>query len=164
MQGNGNNRNFTMTPNELTDLYTRLPDFKAEHAKLYDVILRHYNDDYGYAFPDTYDLMLATNYSESKVLALKKTLIKYGLIETERHPTFGNDVYFPQEPVESEAALYARWPDAKAHYERRRAWCESRKRSGKARKAAFDAKVKSQRERKGESEEVPNAPDIFDFL
>ncbi|HET7616344.1 MAG TPA: hypothetical protein VFK27_05225, partial [Bacillales bacterium] len=90
------NRNFTMSPNALTDLYTRLPDFKAEHAKMYDVILRHYNEDYGYAWPSTGDLMLALNCGETKVGAMKKILRKYALIETAKHPEHGNDVYFPR--------------------------------------------------------------------
>jgi hypothetical protein len=152
-------KNFTMSPNELTDLYTRLPDFKAEHAKMYDVLLRHYNDDYGYAWPSTADLMLALNCGENKVTAMKGVLRKYRLVETAKHPTFGNDVYFPQKPVGSEAAFYAEWPEAKAHYERRKAAIEARTDSAKARKAAFEAKVRTQKEG---AEVAPELPDVGD--
>jgi len=136
--------NYTKVSNSLLDLYmARLPDFKTDHVLLYITLYRYYNEKYGYAFPDTYELALKLNCWDRKVIELKKTLIKYELIEKDRHPDFGNDVYFIKEPISDEAEFYTKWPEAKEHYEKRIEQFKKRKEEIKSeRRKAFEERLK----------------------
>lgn len=121
---------FTKVHNAIFRLYTKLPDFKADHALCYVYLTAQHNDDYGYAFPDTWDIALALNCGERKIADIKRVLAKYGLIETRRHPTFGNDVYFVYAPITDEAEFYDRYPEARANYEERKSSFDKRRRRG----------------------------------
>ncbi|TCM89613.1 hypothetical protein EV294_11278 [Paenibacillus sp. BK033] len=120
-------RDFTKVHNALFTLYTRLPDFKAEHAMLYTYLMARFNPSYGYAFPTSCDIALALNCGINQVTAYKRVLKKYGLIATRRHPTYGNDVYTLRAPIVEEAEFYAAFPDASDYYERRLAQLSARK-------------------------------------
>lgn len=136
---------YTKVHNAMFRLYTRLPDFKADHAQLYTFLMSQYNTDYGYAFPDTYDIAMALNCGERTVTGVKQVLVKYGLIEIQRHPTFGNDVYFVKAPITDEVAFYAKHPEAREYYEARQQAYETRRRSGLERKRAFEERVRAQK-------------------
>lgn len=138
-------RDFTKVPNAIYRLYTRLPDFKAEHALLYMYLSSQYNADYGYAFPDTWDIAIALNISERSVSGVKSVLVKRGLIEISRHPSFGNDVYFINAPITDEAEFHARFPEAITYTEERRQAMERRRGSGVIRKRAFDERVRNRK-------------------
>lgn len=138
-------RDYTKVPNAIFRLYTRLPDFKAEHALLYVYLCAQYNVEYGYAFPDTWDIMQALNCGERSVPGIKSVLVARGLIEVQRHPTHGNDVYFINPPITDEDEFLARFPEAGEYVEKRRIAMEQRKETGALRKRAFDERVRNRR-------------------
>ncbi|GIP55262.1 helix-turn-helix domain-containing protein [Paenibacillus vini] len=136
-------RDYTKVPNAIFRLYTRLPDFKAEHALLYAYLCAQYNAEYGYAFPDTWDIMQALNCGERSVAGIKSVLVACGLIEVHRHPTYGNDVYIINAPITDEDEFYARFPEAAEHTEKRRVAMVQRRETGALRKRAFDERVRN---------------------
>jgi hypothetical protein len=105
--------NFTMVPNELFTLYTRLPDFKADAAMLYVILTHYHNDDYGYAFPTNYQLALDMNCSDDKITRLKAVLERYGLVDIRRRPEGKNDIYVVKPPIRDQEEFYRRFPEAK---------------------------------------------------
>ncbi|WP_141500953.1 helix-turn-helix domain-containing protein [Paenibacillus luteus] len=119
-------RNFTKVPNAIFTLYTRLPDFKADHALLYVYLCARLNRNYGYAFPSTDDIAHALNCGINQVVTYKRVLRKYRLITTKRHPTLGNDMYFIHPPIDNEAEFYGKYEEAREYYERRSAQFASR--------------------------------------
>lgn len=135
--------NYVMAHNSFLTLYTRLPDFKADAIALWMYLSMRYNANEGYAYPDTWDIAIALNISESKVTMLKKILIKYGLIDVERHPTFNNDVYVPKAPITDETLFYEMYPEAVSYYESRKSKAYERRQSGRLRKKAHDDRVKN---------------------
>lgn len=128
---------YTKVHNAIFRLYTRLPDFKAEHALLYVYLMSQYNAEYGYAFPDTYDIALALNCGERVVGRYKSVLERYDLIEIGRSGTFGNDVYYVKAPITDEAEFYARFPEACEYYGQRKAAFDRRRDDGRERKRAY---------------------------
>lgn len=120
-------RDYTKVHNAIFTLYTRLPDFKADHALLYAYLMARHNPAYGYAFPSSGDIALTLNCGINQVTQYKRILRKYGLIKTRRHPTFGNDVFFISAPIVDEAEFYGKYPEAREHYEKRSAQLAQRK-------------------------------------
>lgn len=133
---------YTKVHNAIFRLYTRLPAFSADHALCYVYLMAQFNEEYGYAFPDTWDIALALNCGERKISDIKRVLIERELIETRRHPTFGNDVYFISAPITDEAEFYAKFPEARENYEARKVMFDKRRRSGSERKRAFDERTR----------------------
>ncbi|MCQ4363046.1 helix-turn-helix domain-containing protein [Mycobacterium gordonae] len=88
---------------------------------LYVYLMARHNDAYGYAFPTTVDIASTIGCGINQVARYKRVLRGYGLIETKRHPTHGNDIYFVKAPITDEAVFYDKFPAAKAHHERRQA-------------------------------------------
>lgn len=136
-------RDFTKVPNAIYRLYTRLPDFKAEHALLYMYLSSQFNVEYGYAFPDTWDIALTLNCSERTVSKVKAVLVERGLIECLRHPTYGNDVYLVNAPITDEDQFYATFPEALAHEQAQKEAHSKRRETGAERKRAFDTRVRN---------------------
>jgi hypothetical protein len=123
-------RNFTQVQNALFMLYTQLPDFKADHALMYIVLMRYHNDEYGYAFPTQWELAHRLNCGENKPRQLRGVLKKYGLIDFKRSKVGDNDVYYVFHPIEDEAEFYAKFPQAKRNYEERDARFNARRKRG----------------------------------
>lgn len=138
--------NFVMIPNAFMTLYSRLPDFKADAAMLWAYLSMRYNSDVGYAYPNTWDIAIALNVSESKVTMLKKILLKYDLVEVSRHSAYSNGIYVPKAPITDEVMFYAKYPEAFEYYETRKGQVDDRRRSAKERKKAYVERVKGKRE------------------
>lgn len=111
------NRNFTMMPNELFQLYTKIPGFNGEHALMYALLTSYHNEEYGYAFPDQYELKLRLNCGINKVGRLAKKLREVELIDYQRRGSGGNYVYFVKQPIKDPQAFYERFPEAEAYYD-----------------------------------------------
>jgi hypothetical protein len=120
-------KNYTKVSNSLFNLYTRLPEFKADHALAYIILCNYYNEEYGYAFPTIWDITLKLNVGERKVTEIMKVLENVGLIEIRKVDGRRNNVYIPKAPIDNEEDFYSRFPHAKEHYEERINWCESRR-------------------------------------
>jgi len=110
---NGYIGNFTKMPNELFQLYTRIPGFNGDHALMYVVLSNYLNEDYGYAFPDQDELSSLLNCGINKVGRLAKKLEEVGLIEYKRRYAGGNYVYFVKEPIRDERLFYEVFPEAR---------------------------------------------------
>lgn len=104
---------FTKVPNALFRLYTRLPDFKADHILMYIVLTSFYNRDKGYAYPTQQQLASMLNCGKNKPGQLAKVLEKYRLIETERYSFGGNNIYYLYAPITDVDEFYRTFPDAK---------------------------------------------------
>lgn len=114
--------NYTKIHNALFELYTRLPDFKSDHALMYIVLMSYWNEEKGYAFPTKAELALRLNCGINKPTALAKVLEKYGLIRcVPRHKerVGNNDIYYVYAPITSEEEFVAKYPIECAQYAER---------------------------------------------
>ncbi|QHZ49921.1 hypothetical protein [Paenibacillus larvae] len=104
-------KDFVKVSRALFTLYTRLPDFRAHHALIYEYLCDKYNVKYGYAFPtqaQMYDDMRISIPTQSKAI---KTLKKYGLIDYKRPVLGANYVYYVKAPIEDPDEFYKKYPD-----------------------------------------------------
>lgn len=133
---NGEERsNYTMAPNALWRLYTRLADFKPIHAMTYLVLADYYNVNEGYAYPKNIDLQIRLNVSENTVTQSLKVLEEYGLISYEK--LLGrNNVYYVYMPIEDEDRFYESFPEAKERH---------KEKSSKLREHAKEDKIRLQK-------------------
>lgn len=154
-------RDFTKVHNAIYRLYTRLPGFKADHALAYMYLMSQHNENYGYAFPDTWDIALALNCGESKVSGIRRTLAEVDLIDTARHPVFGNTLYFVKAPITDEGEFYRRFPEAQDNYDKRKAAFDARRKSGAERKRAYDQRSNNDTQGGEGSEEYREILDYF---
>ncbi|MDR9792694.1 hypothetical protein Q8A72_06855 [Aeribacillus pallidus] len=114
--------NFTKIHNALFELYTRLPDFKPDHALMYIVLMSYWNVEKGYAFPTKAELALRLNCGINKPAALAKVLEKYELIRcVPRHKerVGSNDIYYVYTPITNEKEFVAKYPIECAQYAER---------------------------------------------
>jgi Helix-turn-helix domain len=133
---------YTKVHNALFTLYTRLPDFNADHALMYVVLMSHYNNEYGCAFPTKADLALRLNCSINHPAKVAKVLEKYGLIRcVPRDPSkfASNDIYYVYPPITDEAEFYARFPEAIEYYTERERKLKERNRKRKGGEASDGA-------------------------
>lgn len=113
---------YTKIHNALYRFYTRLPDFKPDHALLYIVLMSYWNAEFGYAFPTKVDLALMLNCGINKPARLTKVLEKYGLVTCvprDRSLFGSNDIYYVYEPITTLADFYDKYPEAEQNYKER---------------------------------------------
>jgi hypothetical protein len=113
---------FTMVHNALYMLYTKLPDFKADHIVMYTVLMSRWNEASGYAYPTKAELALRLNCGINKPTSLAKVLEKYGLIKVvPRHKERigSNDIYYVYAPITNAQEFAAKYPIECAQYEER---------------------------------------------
>lgn len=108
-------------------LYTRIPDFTAEHASMYVVLMDYYRSEYGYAYPTKWDLAHDLHCGENKPSQLAKVLERCGLIKVQSGGPGRNDRYYVYAPITDEREFYARFPEALEYYEKRKAGFEKRR-------------------------------------
>lgn len=97
--------NYVEVHNALFMLYTRLPDFKPDHALAYVILMSYYNVELGYAFPTKAELALRLNCGINKPGKIVKVLEKYGLVkceERDRAKIGSNDIYYVYAPITDE--------------------------------------------------------------
>lgn len=98
--------NYTKLPNELFQLYTRLPGFNGDHVLLYAILTSYHNDAYGYAFPDQVDLAKLLNCHVNKVGRVANKLREVGLVEYKRRYAGGNYVYYVKPPIKDRRIFF----------------------------------------------------------
>lgn len=106
------NNNFTMVPNELYQLYTRIPGFNGNHVLMYIVLKSYHNDKYGYAFPDQSELSRRLNCHETTVGRIANKLKEVGLIDHRRESVGGNYRYYVKEPIKDVSTFISTFPNA----------------------------------------------------
>ena len=105
--------NFTKVPNELYQLYTRLPGFNGNHVLLYAILTSYHNDEYGYAFPDQDELALCMNCHPNTVGRIAAKLSDVGLVEYKRRYAGGNYVYYVKPPINDRRSFFEMFPEAR---------------------------------------------------
>lgn len=109
-------RGFTAMPNAVADLYVRHPLFTPTTERIYRYLLRHYNADYGYAWPSWNAIMSENNIgSKGTVSKALDSLEKLELIKRFKHTNEGSDWdnngYTFRKPIENEDEFYRRFGD-----------------------------------------------------
>jgi hypothetical protein len=137
-------KNFTKAPNALFMLYTRLPNFKADHAMMYTVLVHFYNDEHGYAYPTQQELALRLNCGINKPAQLIKVLEDYGLVTKVRNKQLGNYKYYLELPIDNEKEFYAKYPQALSYYGERVEALTERKEASEQAKATVLARQEQQ--------------------
>jgi DNA-binding transcriptional ArsR family regulator len=100
---------FVKTPNPLFFLYTYLPKYKAEMTTLYGLIVHHYNDKEGYAWPNVDTLALYYGKTERTTSDHLEVLREYGLVDAKKS---GNKWHFkPITPLDGDE-FFAKFPEA----------------------------------------------------
>jgi hypothetical protein len=126
-------KNFTKIHNALFELYTRLPDFKSDHALMYIVLMSLWNEEKGYAYPTKGDLAVRLNCNINKPKSIAEVLEKYGLIRVvkrDKSKIGSNDIYYVYAPITDPIEFYARFPEAVDYYaEQKRKLLDRNKRS-----------------------------------
>ena len=105
--------NFTKVPNELYQLYTRLPGFNGNHVLMYVILTSYRNDKYGYAFPDQDEIAALMNCHPNTVGRIGAKLREIGLVEYRRRYAGGNYVYYVKEPIKDRRLFFEMFPEAK---------------------------------------------------
>lgn len=132
---------YSVIPEALFEHYLKLPDFRLQHVVLYTRLLKYWNPQYGYAFPTTEQLARDLDCTEETVRKHRHILEKYGLVETEPHPYYGNLVYYVKQPIENEQEFYSRFPEAIDYFAEREEMRNRRRES----KAEYKRKLRENR-------------------
>src|SRR5699024_12794906 len=72
--------------NSLKRIYTQHPKFNGNTRLIYELLLDYWNADYGYAFPDQWQLAIDSGMSVSTVGRSISVLKELDLIRTEKSP------------------------------------------------------------------------------
>src|SRR5699024_1303088 len=114
--------------NSLKRIYTQHPKFNGNTRLIYELLLDYWNADYGYAFPDQWQLAIDSGMSVSTVGRSISVLKELDLIRTEKSPIGrGNNVYYIYKPVDTIEECYEKFPDIKEQAEKRIAKIEEDK-------------------------------------
>lgn len=105
-------KDFTPSPWVFHTLYVYLPDFKANHISIYQVLYHYWNAQFGYAFPTIAEIQLRTGLSDRTVDRVITDLVEWGLIEVRRYKEGGNNTYIVHPPIEDEEIFFKRFPEA----------------------------------------------------
>ena len=116
--GNNYTGGWAAMPNEFMMFYMLHPKFNANTALVHTYLIKNYRKDKGYSYPTLDELELTLNISRGTVDTALDTLLEFGLINKEKHPYFGNNVYTFNEPIHSMDEFFEKYPEAKARYER----------------------------------------------
>lgn len=152
--------------NSLKRVYTQHPKFNGNVRLIYELLLDHWNAEYGYAFPDQWELARESGQSLSSVKRNIKVLKDLDLIVVRKSPIGRkNNVYYLKKPVTSLDELYRKFPEieeeskeriAKIDAEREEAlekWDEDEKKGAAyTRKESFSTVIYPKK--KGEIEKV----------
>lgn len=98
--------------NSLKRIYTQHPKFNGNTRLIYELLFDHWNAEYGYAFPDQWELARESGQSLSSVKRNLKVLKDLGLIEIRKSPIGRkNNVYYLKKPITSLEEFYRKFPD-----------------------------------------------------
>lgn len=112
---------FIMLPNALLTHYVFYPKFNGNTMLVYAYLKKLENAEWGYAFPSQNQAMSDLGISDTTFKAQIETLVDCGLITVKNNGDgrFTNNVYYVHDPIEMAEDFYAKYPQAKAEYERK---------------------------------------------
>lgn len=107
--------------NSLKRIYTQHPKFNGNTRLIYELLYDHWNPEYGYAFPDQWELARESGLSRASVNNQIKILEELDLIRVEKTKvsTRTNNVYYLNKPVTTIEEFYSKFPEVKARAEER---------------------------------------------
>lgn len=107
--------------NSLKRIYTQHPKFNGNVRLVYEVLLDYWNAEYGYAFPDQWELALITGMSKSSIKNYLRVLQELELIEVGKSNIGNklNNVYYIKQPINNLDEFFKKFPEAKENYEKR---------------------------------------------
>ncbi|MHC8516192.1 helix-turn-helix domain-containing protein [Sporosarcina sp. ITBMC105] len=111
-------KGWTGVPNSIFTVYMKHPDINPTAIVVYGHLLRHYNDQYGYAFPSQVDMAISLGVSTRTIKSAISKLKKVELITPKYNMQFGNNHYFFNKPCETIEELLRKFPVIKKHLEK----------------------------------------------
>src|SRR5690625_48597 len=154
--------------NSLKRIYTQHPKFNGNVRLIYELLFDYWNAEYGYAFPDQWQLAIDSGMSVSSVGRHLKVLEELELIKKGKSPTgHVNNVYYIKKPIDNITEFYERFPEVekkareriekiKAEKEKKlEQWSKNDKKAGNKVKPGdkFTAIIEPKKEGKEESAE-----------
>jgi|SRR5699024_4933245 len=106
---------YSVALNSLKRVYTQHPKFNGNVRLIYELLLDHWNAEYGYAFPDHWELAIESGLSISTVKRSIGVLEQLELVKKRRSPIGGkkNNVYYLNKPVTTLEEFYKKFPEIK---------------------------------------------------
>src|SRR5690606_10456020 len=100
--------------NSLKRIYTQHPKFNGNVRLVYEVLLDYWNAEYGYAFPDQWELALITGMSKSSIKNYLRVLQELELIEVGKSNIGNklNNVYYIKQPINNLDEFFKKFPEA----------------------------------------------------
>ena len=106
--------------NSLKRVYTQHPKFNGNVRLIYELLLDYWNADYGYAFPDQWELARESGQSLSSIKRNINILKDLELIEVKKSPVGKkNNVYYIKKPVTTLEEFYRKFPDIEEESKKR---------------------------------------------
>jgi DNA-binding MarR family transcriptional regulator len=122
--------------NSLRRIYTQHKSFNGNCLLVYELLFDYWNANYGYAFPNVWQLAADSGLGESTVKRSISTLEYLDLIKKKRSEIAANNVYVFKKPVKTIEELIAKFPEVEKHREERLAKLKASEMSSKKRFAA----------------------------
>lgn len=114
--------------NSLKRIYTQHPKFNGNVRLIYELLLDHWNAEFGYAFPDQWELAIESGISVSTVGRSIKVLKDLELITVRRSPIGkNNNVYYINKPINNIEEFYRKFPEIEEEARKRIAEIEADK-------------------------------------
>ena len=111
-------KGWTAVPNAIYTVYMKHPVMNTTAVVVYGYLLRHYNDNYGYAFPPQVEMAINLGVSTGTIKNAVANLKKVGLITAKYNIQYGNNHYFFNKPVETIEELIEKFPEIVPHLEK----------------------------------------------
>lgn len=134
--------------NSLKRIYTQHPKFNGNVRLIYELLLDYWNPEYGYAFPDQWQLAIESGLSLSTVKRSITVLKELDLIEVKNSPlSKRNNVYYVKKPVTTIEEFYEKFPEIVEESKERIAKLKAEKEK--------DMEKLDEREKEGASDSLP---------
>lgn len=142
--------------NSLKRIYTQHPKFNGNVRLIYELLLDYWNPEYGYAFPDQWQLAIESGLSLSTVKRSIAVLKELELITVKKSPLGKrNNVYYLNKPVTTLEELFEKFPEIKEESKDRIAKLEAEREK--------DMKRWGEREKEGASDNLPKTKTMIIF-
>lgn len=130
--------------NSLKRIYTQHPKFNGNVRLVYELLFDLWNEKYGYAYPNIWQLSKETGLGESTVERCLTILVDLDLLERRPSPVAQNNVYIVKPPLTTMEAFLEKFPEVREYMQQRIEAIDERERKSKVRlsrtrkKAAVD--------------------------
>jgi hypothetical protein len=137
------NSTFVKLDKRLLNAYQYLPKFDNDALSLYLYLIDKYNEDYGYAFPDTWQIRVDLNMKDHRRKKAIKALKQYGLVTVKKNRSTGNNQYIPHKPLELKEFV-EKFPEAVEEFSKVLKDAEDKERKDKQRLKEYQDKKRQE--------------------